>query len=184
MIVNKIAVKRKEHVFFPKATHAKFIENVPSKYWVYISVPMPGFQCFLLQTISLHCSTLLLCCEILTPVRCISCSSLWLGCSTDSGKSTCFLFLFLAMVSFTAPFGLFISRATQFCCIWWLLLLCEFYLCGQENIFTVTGPGWVIILCNLVHSFVSRFLDVVSSLNSFPPVLECAIHLEVNQWLT
>lgn len=60
MIGNKIVVSWKEHVFFPKETHTKFIGNGPCKPWLYISVAVPAFQGFPLQTISLHCVALIL----------------------------------------------------------------------------------------------------------------------------
>lgn len=70
MIVNKI-VNWKEHVFFPKETHTKFIENGPCKPWLYISVAMPALQSFPLQTISLHCFALILCSAVPTLGKCI-----------------------------------------------------------------------------------------------------------------
>lgn len=78
MIVNKIAVKWKEHVFFPKETHTKFIENSLCKHWLHISVPMPASsvsrsRTFLFTVLLSSCAPGKCTCDLLP------CSSVGLG---------------------------------------------------------------------------------------------------------
>lgn len=95
---------------------------------------------------------------------CLLCGSV--GLERDSGKSSCFLFSFLAVWHHSqCPLG-YSLELQSFAALDDFFSPVNFIYVDGKNIFVVTGPVWVITLCNLVHSSGSRFLYVVSFLNS------------------